>query len=130
MLSGDAYSRTKPANPVDLLAATNLLAPNPRESVAARRKDAVLTKSLRRRRCVPAAPILQYSGEVCARDVHASLGRCRSLLPLAFDLEKSSDMMGARLMTREIVPIQPQADWSRSGKGLLGAQKTIAESGI
>jgi hypothetical protein len=33
-------------------------------------------------------------GLSCVWDVHASLGLCRSLLPLAFDLEKSSDMVG------------------------------------
>ncbi len=32
----------------------------------------------------------------CVWSVHASLGLCRSLLPLALDLEKSSNMVGAR----------------------------------
>ena len=34
-------------------------------------------------------------GLSCAWDAHASLGLCRSLLPLAFDLEKSSDRGGS-----------------------------------
>ena len=34
-------------------------------------------------------------GLSCAWDVHASLGLCRSLLPLAFDPEKSSDRGGS-----------------------------------
>jgi hypothetical protein len=34
-------------------------------------------------------------GPLCVWDVHASLGLCRSLLPLAFDLEKSSDRVGS-----------------------------------
>ena len=36
----------------------------------------------------------------CATSVHASLGLCRSLVPLSLDLEKSSDMVGARRIER------------------------------
>ena len=39
-------------------------------------------------------------GLSCVWDVHASLGLCRSPLPLAFDLEKPPDMVGARRMAR------------------------------
>jgi hypothetical protein len=46
----------------------------------------------------------------CAWDVHASLGLCRSLLPLAFDLEKPSDMVGARRMARASLT-HPTSSW-------------------
>ena len=39
-------------------------------------------------------------GLTCVWDVRASLGLCRSHLPLAFDLEKSSDVEGARRMAQ------------------------------
>jgi hypothetical protein len=53
---------------------------------------ATTLRSIPRRSC-------SILGLSCVWDVHASLGLCRSLLPVAFDLEKSSDMVGARLMT-------------------------------
>jgi hypothetical protein len=71
------------------------------------------------------------SGLPCAWDVHASLGLCRSLLPLAFDLEKSPDIVGARLTARA-TRAHPTSSlhWSRIGMGLLCAQKVFATSGI
>jgi hypothetical protein len=70
-------------------------------------------------------------GLPCAWDVHASLGLCRSLLPLAFDLEKSPDIVGARLTARA-TRAHPTSSWhwSRIGMGLLCAQKVLATSGI
>ncbi len=88
--SADAKCRTRPANPVDLPA-------KPRATGRCEARVAVLTE--RRRRCVHPAPILPYSrtilrlGRPC---VVGGLGRF--LLPLAFDLEKSRDMVGARRM--------------------------------
>ena len=70
----------------------------PEQSVAARRETPFSRKGdnaafAPRRSC-------SIPGLLCVWDVHASLGLCRSPLPLAFDLEKPSEMMGARLMTR------------------------------
>ena len=81
--SGDAWYRPRPASPVDLLA-------NPERPVAARRATPFRRKGddatfvLRRSCSIP--------GLSCVWDVHASLGICRSLLPLAFNLEKSSEI--------------------------------------
>jgi hypothetical protein len=55
ILSGDALSCMRPANPVDLLA-------KPRVTGRCEARYAVLTE--RRRRCVRPSPILQYSGAV------------------------------------------------------------------
>ncbi len=74
-----------------------------------------------------AALMLRRSGSIpglsCAWDVHASLGLCRSLLPLALDLEKSPDMMGARRKARAS-RAHPTKNWhwSRIGMGSLCAQ--------
>ena len=73
------------ARPVDLLAKPRVTG----RCEASRRSDGKAT-TLRSSRADLAIP-----GLSCVWDVHASLGLCRSLLPLAFDLEKSSDMVGA-----------------------------------
>ena len=87
--SVDAEFCTRPANTVDLLA-------NPRATGRFEARDAVLTE--RRRRCLHPAPIkiAVFRCCFCVWSVHASLGLCRSLLPLALDLETSSDVVGAR----------------------------------
>jgi hypothetical protein len=50
-----------------------------------------------------------------AWDFHASLGLCGSLLTLAFDLEKSSDMVGARRLARrkQVALVEHQAGIGR-----------------
>ena len=68
-------------------------------------------------------------GLICMRDVHASLELCRSPLPLASDLDKSSDMMGARLTTRARRAHRISSrHWSRTGMGLVCARKILAKS--
>jgi len=68
----------------------------------------------------------------CVWDVHASLGLCRSLLPLAFDLDKSRDKVGARRMREQVATAHPASSWhwSRINMGLMCAQKFLAKSGI
>ena len=57
--------------------------------------------------------------------------RCRSLLPLAFDLEKSSDVMGCEAHdARKVCPSNLKLILVAEWPGLLGAQKTIAKSGV
>ncbi len=69
-------------------------------------------------------------GLSCVWDVHASLWLCRSLLPFAFDLEKSSDVEGGALR-EHVARIQPQSwHWSRIGVGLLCVQNILSKSGI
>ena len=52
------------------------------------------------------------------------MGLCRSLIPLAFDLEKSSDMVGAKRMARASrAPPTSTWHWSRIGTGLLCATR-------
>jgi hypothetical protein len=111
-----------PANPVELLW-------EPRATCRCEARVAVPTE--RRRRCAHAAPILPYSGLSCVWGVHASLELCRSLLPLAFDLEKSSDVAGARRMARAS-RAHPTSSWHWSrigmGLGLLLLEHTCAVS--
>jgi hypothetical protein len=118
----DAYACTQPAQPVNLLA-------KPRATGRCEARDAVLTE--RRRRCAHPAPILPYSGPTMRLGCQSSLGLCRSLPPLAFDLEKSPDIVGARRKARAS-RLHPTSSWhsSRNGMGLLCAQKVLATSGI
>ena len=120
--SVDASVRTRPAKPVDLLA-------KPRATGRCEARVAVLTE--RRRRSAHAAPILQHSGTLMRLGRPCVMGLCRSLLPLAFDLEKSPDIVGARLTARA-TRAHPTSSWhwSRIGMGLLCAQKVLATSGI
>jgi hypothetical protein len=80
------------AKPVDLLA-------NPRATGCCEARETPF-----RRKGDDAALMPRRSGSIaglsCAWDVHASLGLCRSLLPLLFDLEKSPDMEGASRRAR------------------------------
>ena len=69
---------------------------NPKQPVAAR--DAVQV-ARRRRGVLP--PILQYSGAALRLGRLYVLRLFRLLLALAFDLEKSSDMMGARVTKKK-----------------------------
>jgi hypothetical protein len=92
---------------------------NPERPVAARRETPFLRKGddaafIPRRSC--RTPEMS-----CVWDVHASLGLGRSLLPLSFDLEKSSDVVGARRMVRAS-RAHPTSSrhWSRIGMGLRG----------
>jgi hypothetical protein len=56
-------------------------------------------------------------------------GLGRLLLPLAFDLEKSRDMVGARRMARASRAHQTSSwHWSRIGMGLLCAQNVLPNS--
>jgi hypothetical protein len=66
---------------------------NPERPVVARRETPFLTGT--------ATTLRSCRADLAAfRDVRASLGLCRSLLPLAFDLENSGDMVGARRMAQ------------------------------
>ena len=61
----------------------------------------------------------------------SSLGLCRLPLSLAFDLEKSPDMVGG-MRTARASRAHPTSSrhWSRIGMGLLCAQDALATTGI
>ncbi len=114
-----------PAHPAELLW-------QPRETGRCEARDAVSDRNggdaalIPRRSC-------RIPWLTCVWDVRALLGLCRSLLPLAFDLEKSSDMVGARRMAqpRRAHPTSKLAlvaYWY--GPAVCVAQNILAQSGI